>query len=242
MKKILFLVIALCMFNYPTTINAQESTENRQNKFILDGVQQDIKDENGHKVNIDDFYEGSSKITINMPYGWSVKVFRQNNPDKLSQKRLVKAPNIWDSNRKICKDGYRLYYPNTKYELLLRKDLTTSEQKTCDTKHTSEFHTEVKKEDLEPIKKGERLTFVFQDDGNWNVGYLIYRDAKTVNEEKQYEAEIKKIEDDLEKQDQENDALAMFKRQQEDESKKTWYQRLGDNIQDHWWNFTDSFK
>ncbi|HHR3331502.1 TPA: hypothetical protein ACS4RZ_001062 [Streptococcus pyogenes] len=32
-------------------------------------------------------------------------------------------------------------------------------------------------------------------------------------------------------------AEELFKRSIEEESKKTWHQRLGDSIQDQWWNF-----
>ncbi|HEK9984162.1 TPA: hypothetical protein TT553_001022 [Streptococcus equi subsp. zooepidemicus] len=43
-----------------------------------------------------------------------------------------------------------------------------------------------------------------------------------------------KILEQFEKQEQEREALEMFQQQQE--ANKTWYQRLGDNIEDTWAN------
>ncbi|HES7525577.1 TPA: hypothetical protein VO723_001764, partial [Streptococcus pyogenes] len=70
----------------------------------------------------------------------------------------------------------------------------------------------------------------------------FYRDSLSIKEDKQYEEEIKKIEDDLERQDLENDALEMFKKQTEREANKPWHQRLSENIQDQWWNFKGLFQ
>ncbi|MGT2933143.1 hypothetical protein [Streptococcus catagoni] len=92
------------------------------------------------------------------------------------------------------------------------------------------------------LKKGERLTFSFTGDDGFYAGSAFYRDTLSLEEDKRYDEEIKKIEDDLERQDQENDALEFFKQQQKEEAKKTWHQRLGDGIQDQWWNFKELFK
>ncbi|HEL1201638.1 hypothetical protein KUG02_06025 [Streptococcus equi subsp. zooepidemicus] len=45
-----------------------------------------------------------------------------------------------------------------------------------------------------------------------------------------------KILEQFEKQEQEREALEMFQKQQQQEANKTWYQRLGDNIEDTWAN------
>ncbi|TNY43372.1 hypothetical protein FGO81_01150, partial [Streptococcus pyogenes] len=92
------------------------------------------------------------------------------------------------------------------------------------------------------LTKGERVTLTFRDEDFWGAGYCFYRDSLSIKEDKQYEEEIKKIEDDLERQDLENDALEMFKKQTEREANKPWHQRLSENIQDHWGNFKGLFQ
>lgn len=78
--------------------------------------------------------------------------------------------------------------------------------------------------------------------GKWIVGESEPRDVteekerKKLEEDKQYEKEIQTIEEELEKQEQEREALEMFQKQQQEEANKTWYQRLGDNIEDTWAN------
>ncbi|CAW98409.1 hypothetical protein KP781_06875 [Streptococcus equi subsp. zooepidemicus] len=78
--------------------------------------------------------------------------------------------------------------------------------------------------------------------GKWIVGESEPHDVteekerKKLEKDKQYEKEIQKIEEELEKQEQEREALEMFQKQQQEEANKTWYQRLGDNIEDTWAN------
>ncbi|WKF66065.1 hypothetical protein [Streptococcus equi] len=68
------------------------------------------------------------------------------------------------------------------------------------------------------------------------------KERKKLEEDKQYEKEIQTIEEELEKQEQEREALEMFQKQQQEEANKTWYQRLGDNIEDTWANVKDWWK
>lgn len=72
--------------------------------------------------------------------------------------------------------------------------------------------------------------------GEWTVGESIPRD-----EEEKDEAEIQKFIDELERKEKEADAqknaLELFEQQQQEEANKTWYQRIGDGMQDQWWNF-----
>ncbi|MGV2994310.1 hypothetical protein ACEE04_07210 [Streptococcus porcinus] len=86
------------------------------------------------------------------------------------------------------------------------------------------------------------MTFSFKRDDGFYAGSSFYKDFLSMEEDKQYNEEIKKIEDGLERQDQENNALELFKQQQQEEANKTWYQRLGDSIQDQLWNFNNWWK
>ncbi|HEL0613409.1 TPA: hypothetical protein TUU90_000477 [Streptococcus equi subsp. zooepidemicus] len=71
--------------------------------------------------------------------------------------------------------------------------------------------------------------------GEWIVGQSKPQD-QIEKEEKEYEEEMTKILEQFEKQEQEREALEMFQKQQQEEANKTWYQRLGDNIEDTWAN------
>lgn len=169
-----------------------------QNKFILDGPQQKVK-----QVTVSDFTVGDSEIKVWLPQAWSVKVSRESNqtPDK------EQKPSSNQSENKEGNFSKRLPY---------------------NTQHTIKLSSQ--------LKKGEKVTFTFRDEDFWGAGYSFYRDSASIEEDKQYDEEIKKIEDELERQDQENDALELFKQQHQEEAQKTWHQRLSDSIQDQWWN------
>lgn len=91
-------------------------------------------------------------------------------------------------------------------------------------------------------EKGDKYFVVASYDGftlgsgEWIVGKSKPRD-KVEEEEKQYQLEMSQILEQFEQQEQEREALELFNRSREVEEGKTWYQRLGDSIQDQWWNF-----
>ncbi|MDO5364876.1 MAG: hypothetical protein Q4E96_00145 [Streptococcus dysgalactiae] len=199
MKKKLMLVTALLALGAATNVKADTSaTTLVQNKFILDGPQQKVK-----QVTVSDFTVGDSEIKVWLPQAWSVKVSRESNqtPDK------EQKPSSNQSENKEGNFSKRLPY---------------------NTQHTIKLSSQ--------LKKGEKVTFTFRDEDFWGAGYSFYRDSASIEEDKQYDEEIKKIEDELERQDQENDALELFKQQHQEEAQKTWHQRLSDSIQDQWWN------
>ncbi|VDC42083.1 hypothetical protein FMV2238Y02_05170 [Streptococcus canis] len=78
-----------------------------------------------------------------------------------------------------------------------------------------------------PLAEGDKVTLSFADDGNLYLGQLVFEDGKTQNERLQKEREA----------EEQQYAEELFKRSIEEETNKTWYQRLGDSIQDQWWNF-----
>ncbi|HEP2644621.1 TPA: hypothetical protein VCH19_000671 [Streptococcus pyogenes] len=80
-----------------------------------------------------------------------------------------------------------------------------------------------------PLAEGDKVTLSFADDGNLYFGQLVFEDGKTHNERLQKERDA----------EEQQYAEVLFKRSIEEESKKTWHQRLSDSIQDQWWNFKD---
>ncbi|HEP1412405.1 TPA: hypothetical protein VB433_001183 [Streptococcus pyogenes] len=204
MKKILTLLLALFAIGVTSSVRA----EDEQNKFILDGLQEKVKE-----VSVSDFSVGESEIKVWLPQAWSVKISREHSPKSSISNSGEQKPLSNSSENKEGQFSKRLPY-GTQHTIKLSSQLT----------------------------KGERVTLTFRDEDFWGAGYCFYRDSLSIKEDKQYEEEIKKIEDDLERQDLENDALEMFKKQTEREANKPWHQRLSENIQDQWWNFKGLFQ
>ncbi|VGU69446.1 hypothetical protein [Streptococcus pyogenes] len=204
MKKTLTLLLALFAIGVTSSVRA----EDEQNKFILDGLQEKVKE-----VSVSDFSVGESEIKVWLPQAWSVKISREHSPKSSISNSGEQKPLSNSSENKEGQFSKRLPY-GTQHTIKLSSQLT----------------------------KGERVTLTFRDEDFWGAGYCFYRDSLSIKEDKQYEEEIKKIEDDLERQDLENDALEMFKKQTEREAHKPWHQRLSENIQDQWWNFKGLFQ
>ncbi|HHJ8034337.1 phage protein [Streptococcus pyogenes] len=204
MKKTLTLLLALFAIGVTSSVRA----EDEQNKFILDGLQEKVKE-----VSVSDFSVGESEIKVWLPQAWSVKISREHSPKSSISNSGEQKPLSNSSENKEGQFSKRLPY-GTQHTIKLSSQLT----------------------------KGERVTLTFRDEDFWGAGYCFYRDSLSIKEDKQYEEEIKKIEDDLERQDLENDALEMFKKQTEREANKPWHQQLSENIQDQWWNFKGLFQ
>ncbi|VHD39585.1 phage protein [Streptococcus pyogenes] len=204
MKNTLTLLLALFAIGVTSSVRA----EDEQNKFILDGLQEKVKE-----VSVSDFSVGESEIKVWLPQAWSVKISREHSPKSSISNSGEQKPLSNSSENKEGQFSKRLPY-GTQHTIKLSSQLT----------------------------KGERVTLTFRDEDFWGAGYCFYRDSLSIKEDKQYEEEIKKIEDDLERQDLENDALEMFKKQTEREANKPWHQRLSENIQDQWWNFKGLFQ
>ncbi|VTT47153.1 phage protein [Streptococcus porcinus] len=225
MNKKIILVVILCLSACAMKVSANASVSEiysdseTQNNFIFDEPQQTIKDDSGKPISIKGLYVGSREITVNIPIGWWGYLYRQSDPSNKNRGNLVIPPEkikyLGEETDSYKTDIFRQYYSGTPY--------------TIDLKDT-------------PLKKGERLTFSFKRDDGFYAGSSFYKDFLSMEEDKQYNEEIKKIEDGLERQDQENNALELFKQQQQEEANKTWYQRLGDSIQDQLWNFNNWWK
>ncbi|HEQ9391768.1 TPA: hypothetical protein VIN91_001295 [Streptococcus pyogenes] len=221
MKKTLTLLLALFAIGVTSSVRAEDAQNSKQNpvKFDLDGPQQKIKD-----VIVSDFSVGESEIKVWLPQAWSVKISREYSPKSSISNSEEQKSLSNSSENKEDQFSKRLPY-GTQHTIKLSSQLT----------------------------KGERVTLLFSDDEHFYAGSYFYKDSDTITkekeverkkaeEDKQYEEEIKKIEDDLERQDLENDALEMFKKQTEREANKSWHQRLSESIQDQWWNFKGLFQ
>lgn len=265
MKKKLVMILTLYLSTYAMNVSADNSVGNIQTKlkFELDGEQPTIYDEDsGTNIGIDPFFEGDKEITVRMPQGWSVRLYRQSNADSNGYGTLVDMDHVCEEvilhkdyinglphvvKELRFKDGHRLNYSGGIYRLQLKRSLTnqelTKQKEVYENIYsaTNQITTCPRIEDrvLEPIKKGEKFTFVFGDSGNWEVGTLVYKDSQTIAEEnKKIEEEQRKQNEQKQEQQRRQQKLLednMLKHIRENDH-KTWYQRLGDNIEDTWAN------
>ncbi|HGK7886037.1 TPA: hypothetical protein ACJ68J_000820 [Streptococcus pyogenes] len=211
MKKKLMLAVMLLTVGVATNVKAEETGADPGQdhiKFELDGEQPKIYDEDsGTYISIDPFYTGDDELTIRMPQGWSVRLYRQNenetgygtlvDMDYLCQEVTLyreypsdRAP--YDVKEARLKDGYRLNYQGGTYKLPLWKP-STEQEKEEKKKYYEKLREKNHKLDTCPSKKdrqkvalhkGEKLTFVFGDDGNWEAGTLVYKDSETIKSDK----------------------------------------------------------
>lgn len=198
MKKKLMLATALLALGATTNVKAEEqtATENQEIKFQLDGEQQEIKDEKGNKISVDTFYSGTDNITVHMPQGWGVRLYRQKNPESSKDRgTLVEMPYLCENviidkvkdahtgqenpiTESRYKDGYKKNDEGWNYKIPLLENLTEEEKKEKKLRDQVLLDknmcptSEVRKK--EPLNKDERLTFEFTVDGNFYAGSLIY--------------------------------------------------------------------
>ncbi|MDY2963804.1 hypothetical protein [Streptococcus dysgalactiae] len=102
MKKKLMLAVTLLTVGVATNVKAEEAetTESQEEiKYELEGKQQEIKDENGNKIFVENFYSGAEKITVHMPKGWAVRLYRQPNSDLEGNDKgtLVEVPYLCEN-------------------------------------------------------------------------------------------------------------------------------------------------
>lgn len=250
MKKKLVMIFALYLSTYAMNVNADNSVGNYSEKikFELDGPQQEIKDENGFQISINEFYVNSNTITVKMPQYWSVRLYRNDSTYKLEN--LVKTENDCYSVKEINYDpeqgieynskikvryrnGYGLNTPGV-YLLKLQENIEPENPN-----YSASSCPSLKNRKNVPLKKGEKLTFVFTGDDGIYAGTLVYKDSQTIAEENQkIEEEQRKQNEQKQEQQRRQQKLLednMLKHIRENDH-KTWYQRLGDNIEDTWAN------
>ncbi|HEP1535234.1 TPA: hypothetical protein VJE86_000757 [Streptococcus pyogenes] len=163
-------------------------------------------------VSVKPFKVGDNKINVNLePYGYVETTVTHG--DGISEK--VKA-----EDRTIT-----VKCP-TNYECTDRSYKVSGYRAGGDGNYTVELEKSLEEEDV--------VTLSFMDDGSMYFGQLVYETKKAQNTRLQEEKKVEEQRKAEEEQKQLEDS--MIKHIQE-EAKKTWYQRLGDSIQDQWWNF-----
>ncbi|HHJ7374293.1 TPA: hypothetical protein ACQM1L_000845 [Streptococcus pyogenes] len=200
MKNKLMLTVALLTVGVSTNVKAEEAetTESQEEiKYELEGKQQEIKDENGNKIFVENFYSGAEKITVHMPKGWAVRLYRQPNSDLEGNDKgtLVEVPYFCENvvidtetdkhtglkkniTQARYKDGYRMNYDGWNYQIPLQKNLTEEQKEEKKLKDKDLLNSDKcpnpEEREKEPLTKDERLTFEFRGDGNFYVGSLVY--------------------------------------------------------------------
>lgn len=200
MKKKLMLAAALLAVGVATNVKAEEAetTESQEEiKYELEGKQQEIKDENGNKIFVENFYSGAEKITVHMPKGWAVRLYRQPNSDLEGNDKgiLVEVPYLCENvvidtetdkhtglkkniTQARYKDGYRMNYDGWNYQIPLQKNLTEEQKEEKKLKDKDLLNSDKcpnpEEREKEPLTKDERLTFEFRGDGNFYAGSLVY--------------------------------------------------------------------
>ncbi|HEL1086631.1 TPA: hypothetical protein TVE90_000875 [Streptococcus equi subsp. zooepidemicus] len=229
MKKKLVMILTLYLSTYAMNVSADKGIE------FLQIPQQQIPE-----VTVEQFKVGDSIIKIHTPQFWYVDVYRGDK--KVETEYECRMENVGYSDNPIDNPipQYPRYYSGSRsdqwgnYEIQLKIPLQTTQTLVTD---ESKCPKKIEQPPL-PLKKGEKLTFVFADEDNWEVGRLVYKDSLTLKEEQdqlrqeklrqhiekeQKHVEQKLLEDNMLKHIRENDH-------------KTWYQRLGDSIEDTWAN------
>ncbi|HER2924520.1 TPA: hypothetical protein VJ286_001529 [Streptococcus pyogenes] len=210
MKKKLMLAAALLAVGVATNVKAEEAetTESQEEiKYELEGKQQEIKDENGTKIFVENFYSGAEKITVHMPKGWAVRLYRQPNSDLEGNDKgiLVEVPYLCENvvidtetdkhtglkkniTQARYKDGYRMNYDGWNYQIPLQKNLTEEQKEEKKLKDKDLLNSDKcpnpEEREKEPLTKDERLTFEFRGDGNFYAGSLVYVNPNRVTKKK----------------------------------------------------------
>ncbi|HGF0449050.1 TPA: hypothetical protein ACSUUK_001765, partial [Streptococcus pyogenes] len=246
-KKKLMLAVTLLTVGVATNVKAEEIVEGAESENIFKPIKKQQYANGVPGVTIENFRVGSTKIKVNTPQFWYVDVYRDGQrvqtdltcrmegvgySDSPIDNPVPKYPRYYSGNRSDQWGNYEVQLKENKVNDNVNKDKQDIDNNTCPTK--------AERPDL-PLKKGETVTFVFFDDGNWEVGQITYKDTFTVEEEQKAEEQKAEEQKQIEKErkaEEEQKQLenAMIKHIQE-EANKTWYQRLRDSIQDQWWNF-----
>lgn len=221
---------------FPQTQVSQVSTEGTL-KWELDPYQQNVVDDNRQLITIG---ISGNDISIPLPKGWSVS-FRKDghtySPQKINNEELAEYS---ESKRPRPRAAQ-----NTSLKVLLVED----EEKTTklgaiynNNKGTTLTPTVTV---TPPTSSPSTLSVVFRSqDGFW-AGSSFLRDSQTIEKEKEKK---RKEEEDQQKQKAEQEKQEVEKKRKKEveetylkyleyDSSKTWYQRLGESIQDQWWNF-----
>ncbi|HEP1434853.1 TPA: hypothetical protein ACIEWO_001080 [Streptococcus pyogenes] len=230
---------------FPQTQVSQVSTEGTL-KWELDPYQQNVVDDNRQPITIG---ISGNDISIPLPQGWSVS-FRKDghaySPQKINNKELAEYS---ESKRKSSRaDLPAVQAQNTSLKVLLveDKEKTTKLGAIYNNNQGTTLTPTVTV--TPPTSSPSTLSVVFRSqDGFWAGSYFL-RDSQTIEKEKEEQEKKRKEEEEQQKQKAEQEKEEQEKKRKKEveetylkyleyDSSKTWYQRLGESIQDQWWNF-----
>lgn len=240
MKKILFLMLALCAVASSENIRADESTLT----WKLMARQQPVVDNNKQPVFVS--IDNQNKITVTLPKGWSLwlkKDSKNYDPQQINGETLMQ--HYERQQTQTGENSHSIIKQNTSPKVTTYKKDDTLQLSSIYNNNQGESGLPITITVNAPSEQDKKLTIVYRADGGYFAGNTVFVNSKILAEEedaeKRKEAEEKQIVEERKNVQQKLLEDNMLKQIRENEH-KTWYQRLGDNIQDHWWNFTDSFK
>ncbi|HEL0655411.1 TPA: hypothetical protein TUW49_000680 [Streptococcus equi subsp. zooepidemicus] len=259
MKKKLVMIFALCAVGVSANVRAEENNEVNENENKFNPIKQQQYPQGIPDVTIDPFKVGDSIVNIHTPQFWYTYLYRdQGTNNNISEPVMMNNicyevnwlkddnPSQIDHIDIRYKSGYQSDI-NGHYMLSLKKPLTKEQKDNQtkkelasidDTKPQKKCPSPLTRDNL-PLKKGERLIFMFFNEYNDFIGSIIYKDSQTIAEENQkIEEEQRKQNEQKQEQQRRQQKLLednMLKHIRENDH-KTWYQRLGDNIEDTWAN------
>ncbi|MGT2744537.1 hypothetical protein ACVRW4_04185 [Streptococcus phocae subsp. phocae] len=213
MKKILFLVLALCAIVSSKNVKAEESSL----KWERIPRQQKVTYDNGIEVhvNID-----NNKVSVTLPPGWSVW-FKKNNTNY--KPMSINNESLEQYQQRIKNQGTDGWKQNTNPRVYIGNDIENPKVSIYND-NQGNIWLPINITLDSSFKKGDKFIVSFQNDEGFFVGSVFYKDSETLREEKQ-----KELDDEY--------ADKLFIQSVLDEQNKTWKDRVRDTFQDAWWNF-----
>lgn len=221
MKKLL-MVVAMCLAFCAVAVNAEESQ-----KWVKMPDQPNVLDDNNRPIPVST--DNDNKLKVTLPPGWSVWFDDKDNqpytPTKIGDKLFTdyQKPPVTLPNSGVQGQS------NTSPKVIVSNKQDKDPQPWLiynDNQGGAGLPITVTV--ASPTNNEDRLTVSFQGDDGVFAGSVTFGNSQAIAEAKK-KAEDEKMEEIY---------LGYVKY----DNSKTWYQRLGDSIQDQWWNFTGLFK
>ncbi|KPJ23038.1 hypothetical protein JavanS419_0001 [Streptococcus satellite phage Javan419] len=237
MKKILFLVLALCATVSSQSIKAEEAL-----KWERDPNHQQAVDDNNNPISVS--IDNQNKITVTLPKGWSLwlkKDSKNYNPQQINGETLQthhnrQAPRTQDSNSVSGKQN-----TSPKITIYGKDNTNTLQLSSIYNDNLGESGLPITITVDAPSEEDKKLTIVYKADGGYFAGSTVFVNSKILAKEKEAEkrkeAEEKQIDEERKYVEQKLLEDSVLKQIRENDH-KTWYERFGDNVQDQWANFT----
>ncbi|HEL0290808.1 hypothetical protein JavanS193_0001 [Streptococcus satellite phage Javan193] len=232
MRKKLVMSLALCAVGIAVKVKADDNL-----LMWRLGLHQ-------HKVTNNISINSQNKMTISLPKGWSLWFEKDKipyNPITINSESLQKYQDR-DKHQ-----GQYDWQKNTSPKVVTYTDKNEKLQSFIYNDNQGEADLLINVTVDSPSKKGEELALFFRTDEGVLGGTTIFKESKVVEmeEKTEKEQEIAKLKKQEEQRQIEKEQKHVEQKLLEDNmlkhirenDHKTWYQRLGDNIEDTWANF-----